>query len=65
MPGLIDEEGDTGLAYTTQTGLDWLEGGLGGALGLFIGQEGPATEMITEGGVVMITEITTDFMITE
>lgn len=64
MPGLIDEGGTTGLAYTTGTGLDWLENGLGGPLGLIIGLEGPATEMITEGGVVMITE-SGDFMITE
>lgn len=64
MPGLIDEGGTTGLAYTTNTGLDWLEGGLGGLQGLFIAQEGPATEMITETSVIMITE-TGDIMVTE
>lgn len=64
MPGLIDEGATTGLAYTTNTGLDWLEGGLGGALGLIIASEGPSTEMLTETGVVMITE-TGDIMVTE
>lgn len=64
MPGLIDEGGTTGLAYTTGTGLDWLESGIGGPLGLIIGFEGPSTDMLTETGAVMITE-TGDFMVTE
>lgn len=65
MPGLIDEEGITGLTYTTDTGLDWLEGGMGGPLGLIIGLEGPSTEMITETGIIMVSESTSAIMVTE
>ncbi len=65
MPGLIDEGGTTGLCYTTLTGLDWLEGGVGGPSGLIILDAGPvATEMITEAGLFMVTE-NDDFMVTQ
>lgn len=55
MPGLIDEGGTTGLAYTTGTGLEWLPTGIGGPLGLIIVNT-PAGAMITEASIPMITE---------
>jgi len=58
MSGLID--GESIALCERDSGLAWLFGGLGGP-GL---SPDPATEMVTEGGVVMVTE-SNDIMLTE
>jgi hypothetical protein len=56
VPGLIDST--QGLEYGS--GLNWLEGGLGGP-----GEVNPpSSEMITEAGIEMVTEAD-EFMVTE
>lgn len=56
MPGLIDS--DTGLIFGT--GLNWLEGGIGGPSF----ENPPSDAMVTELGIDMVTE-TNSLMITE
>lgn len=56
MPGLIDEEGTTGLAYTTGTGLQF-ESNIGNA-GLIInpGEAGTGFVLMQDSGYILLED---------
>ena len=56
MPGLIDTEGTTGLAYTTQTGLQW-ESRIGGeSLIIDPGEAGTGYVLTQTGGYILLQD---------
>lgn len=56
MPGLIDQGGTTGLAYTVQTGLQW-ESRIGGeTLIIYPGEAGAGFIQLEAGGYITLED---------
>jgi len=56
MPGLIDEEATTGLAYTTGTGLQWTSQIGGGGLDNNPGEAGHGFILMENSGYILMED---------